>query len=83
MQNNNRTGKKYSKNPNKVKVRLSGAKCIENMVLKQNTVNKMEENEPEQLNLQHKTHDTEVKKKKKNKNGDNHIQVMTATLVRH
>ena len=42
----------------------------------------MEENEPEQLNLQHKTHDTEVKKKK-NKNGDNHIQVMTATLVRH
>ena len=25
----------------------------------------------------------EVKKKKKNKNGDNHMQVMTATLVRH
>ena len=42
------------------------------MVLKQNTVKKMEENEPEQLNLQHKTHDTEVKKKKEQKRWQPH-----------
>ena len=45
---------------------------------KKNTVNKIEENEPEKLNKLFKTDFAEVKEK--NKNGDSHMQVMTAIV---
>ena len=48
---------------------------------KKNTVNKVEENEPEKLNKLLKTDYAKVKNK--NKNGGNHTQAGTATLFRH
>ena len=47
-----------------------------------NIVNKSEENEPEKVNKLFITDFAKVKKKK-NKNGGNHTQALTATLFRH
>ena len=48
-----------------------------------NTVNKIEENEPEKLKDKLLTTDYAKVKKIKNKNGGNHTKTMTAILFRH
>ena len=58
------------------------AKCIKNVVLREKYCQQNREKCAEKLILLLKT-DYSEKKKKKNKNGDSHMQVITATLVRH
>ena len=72
MQNNKRTVKKYSKNPNKVKSTSFNLNVLKMWRKGKNPVNKIEDNEPEKLNLPLKTEYAEVKQEK-----------VTATLVRH
>ena len=63
MQNNNRTVKKYSKNPSKVKSTSFWLNLLKMWCSEKNTVNKIEENEPKKLNLLLKAYYAEVKKK--------------------
>ena len=91
MQNNNRTVKKILQKPKQSKKYVFLAKCIENVVLREKYCQQNRGKWARETKLDTFRQKEMVcfknrlrwSKKKKNKNSDNHMQIMTATLVRH
>ena len=91
MQNNNRTVKKILQKPKQSKKYVFLAKCIENVVLREKYCQQNRGKWARETKLDTFKQNEMVcfknrlrwSKKKKNKNSDNHMQIMTATLVRH